>query len=209
MGCSQDLQNEGFRRVMVNATYWALGWRTRFQQRRASTSSARIIQVHSVLAARQRGRSPKIFERHRMGSAKTPSLCNGAHRIRSNVPAYVGFGRQTANTAVVHGREIRNLHPLGRLFGSALCAGRQVLRVVLELVVERSDRQREAERYVRVPQACLWREVPVCRTSLRCSRPSSSIPLTGRTSSRIRRKVRRADFQASRWIRAVAKRARQ
>ena len=25
MGCSQDLQNEGFRRMMVNATYWALG----------------------------------------------------------------------------------------------------------------------------------------------------------------------------------------
>jgi type 1 glutamine amidotransferase len=25
MGCSQDLRNEGFRRMMVNATYWALG----------------------------------------------------------------------------------------------------------------------------------------------------------------------------------------
>jgi hypothetical protein len=33
MGASQDLQNEGLRRLIVNACYWALGWESRIPPR--------------------------------------------------------------------------------------------------------------------------------------------------------------------------------
>ena len=54
MGASQDLLNEGMRRLLVNATYWAVGMEDKIPAKPRSTSSAITSRCHSSLAASHR-----------------------------------------------------------------------------------------------------------------------------------------------------------
>ncbi len=114
-----------------------------------------------------------------------------ALRLAWAKPLYCGLGvaRSTALARLVHRREVRHFHTLGRLlrsiFRRAACKGREPLRrVVLELT---RSRQKSAQwkRNISVSQPQLWRPTSLTLILRRCSERSCSTPIIGRMCSHV------------------------
>ncbi len=61
MGSSQDLQSEGFRRLLVNATYWTLGMEDRIQPKSGVDLAGEFHPSPFKFGGHQRGRKPEQF----------------------------------------------------------------------------------------------------------------------------------------------------
>ena len=130
------------------------------------------------------------------------------------LPAHLGVDRPAAHAGLVHRRQVRHLHPLGRLLGARLRPGDPGQAGLRRVVLERADERQEAKaepdpgRHVGLPPAAVRRglRLPELRAAVprRAVRPR---PL-GRRLPALRRQVRRADLEAPRGLRAVAQHAR-
>ena len=106
-------------------------------------------------------------------------LPRGPGRGRRPLRAELGLARPAAHAAVVPRRQVRHLHPLGRLLRAGLGRGRRIRRVVLEPHRRPEARRTSGGSSTRRTTA----RRSTTRTSPRCSRPSCSTPTSGPTSS--------------------------
>ena len=81
-------------------------------------------------------------ESHHCPSRCTPGIRE--HRRGPAVPGQLGVARRPPDAGVVSGREVRHLHPLGRLLGAVLRAGAPGQARLRRVVLERADRTARA-----------------------------------------------------------------
>ena len=154
------------------------------------------VQLRTRSSSRHRGHTGAIHRaadtRRALGvsieSHRSPSRCTPGIRERGRGPALqarLGIIGRAADPGVVSGREVRHLHPLGRVLGAVLRAGAarqaRLRRVVLERARRRQRPQAEPNpggHVGRFSPAAVQRRTSITRTLLPSFARSCSTPIT-------------------------------